>query len=142
MIIVPFRPEHLSMIHVQEAQKDEFEYMADSMNPAAIAAAGEAMTAIDGDEILFIIGRVKQWARRYVVWLLLSDIARARMVKVVRSIRRIIDLKVGDGRHELVVRQGFDAGCKLAKLIEFKLHHYEEKFMPDGSDAFVYVRHI
>ena len=143
MKIIPFEPEHVRKLNVQRMQAADILANGDPDAYAeALAKSGTAVTGIDGDEVVFCIGRVELWKGRHTVWALMSRSAGKKMFSIVKAIRRLIDAQTGLGRLEFYVRADFIEGCKLADLMKFKLHHYEEKFLPDGSDAFVYVRYV
>jgi hypothetical protein len=140
MMIVPFRSEHLSMIKEQAAQTADIEIS--EMTPAQIAGAGDAITIIIDDEVMACIGRITMWKNRHLLWALMSANASKHMVKITKALKRMLTLQVGTGRYEMYVRADFIEGCRWAKILGFKLHHFEEQFLPDGADANVYVRQL
>lgn len=143
MKIVPFEPEHLKALTVQRQQLGDLLIHGDRESYAQnLANAGVAVTGMEGDEVIFCIGRVELWKGRHTVWALMSQSAGKKMFGIVKAIRRLIDVQDGLGRLEFYVRADFKEGCKLADIMKFKMHHYEERFLPDGSDAFVYVRYV
>lgn len=143
MIIVPFRPEHIDMIEIQPAQvPDAMCHNFNKMSMEQLRAAGPAITGIIDDKVIFCLGRFEVWNGRHIVWSLLSKHAAKHMVSVVRAIKRALNMQTGMGRLEIIVRAAFPEGCKLAEMMGFKMHHYEEKFLPDGTDAKIYVRYV
>ena len=143
MNIVPFDKSHIDAIIPQRAQASDL-LMAreDESSMDVITENSDALTGMVDGKPVFCIGKTKQWKGRYIVWALLSNTANKHMVAIVRACRRIIEAQRGDGRHEIIVRADFQEGCKLAKMMGFKFHHDEERFLPDGTDAKIYVRYI
>jgi hypothetical protein len=104
--------------------------------------AGPAITGMIDGEIVVCLGKATQWKGRHIIWSVMSNKAGKHMVRIVRAMRRLVDAQTGEGRLEIIVRADFTEGCKLAKMMGFKMHHHEEQFMPDGSDANIFVRFI
>lgn len=145
MKMVPFEPKHLRAINPQSAQATEL--LSQGATPEECAqsliSSGPAMTGLDGGEVIFIVGKSEQWPGRHIVWSMMSKNAGKYMVSIVKALKRLLVLAVGDGRIEVIVRADFPEGCRLVeRFFDFKFHHYEEKFLPDGADAKIYVRHM
>lgn len=136
MNIIPFKPEHALRIVLQDEQAD----MKTELSPEALAASGESFTAMVGDEVIAVVGRARQWDRRWVVWAMLSKNAGPHMLAVTRFTKRLLELGRMDGRMELMVKSSFSAGHRWARILGFKWHHHEEQFLPGGVDADIYVR--
>lgn len=136
MNIVPFEPAHADRIDLQEEQCK----IGSEVTSEELARAGDAFTGMIGDEVLFCAGRVRQWQGRWLLWAMLSKDANKYMLQITRAIRRLIDLAAMDGRLEVIVRSGFEEGHRWAKILGMRYHHHEERFLPDGSDADIYVR--
>lgn len=135
MIVVDYKPEHALRIRVQKAQQEVVltpEY-------AQSLAQGPAMTGLVGDDPMFCIGKQMIWEGRWIVWGLLSEDAHEHMLAITRIARRMVALQ--RGRHEMIVRTGFKQGDRWARILGFTWHHHEERFLPNGKDAEIYVRH-
>lgn len=145
MKIVPFELEHLGQIQPQAAQATELltKGVTSKEYTDNLLSTGPAMTGIDGDEVVFIIGKSEQWPGRHIIWSIMSQNAGKYMFGIIKSIKRLIDTAAGDGRMEVIVRADFPEGCRLVeRFFDFKFHHYEERFLPDGADAKIYVRYM
>lgn len=143
MKLIPFELEHLDRIQPQAAQATELlvKGVTSKEYTQNLLSTGPAITGISGDEVVFIIGKSEQWPGRHIIWSVMSKNAGKFMFGIVKSIKRLVDTAIGDGRIEVIVRADFPEGCRLVeKFFDFKFHHYEEKFLPDGSDALIYVR--
>lgn len=143
MDIVPFSPEHIVRIKAQPAQiPDAMCHGMTEAHAKNLMAVGPAVTGMVGDEIIFCLGKAEIWKNRHVVWSMMSESAGKHMIGIVRAARRLIAMQAGDGRLEVMVRAEFGEGCRFAELMGFKFHHYEERFLPDGGDARIYVRYV
>ena len=135
MIILPFRPEHAAMIALQAKQRE----ISGHVNGSELFAAGPAVTGMINDRVIFCGGKAMQWEGRWILWALLSDEAKRHMVSATRCAKRFISEQVG-GRVEAIVRCDFKEGHRWVKLVGLDWHHREERFLPGGLDADVYVR--
>ena len=145
MKIVPLTVEHVINIKPQQRQQSELAVLPAMREYAdSLMAAGPGLAGINDDgDVVFIIGKAIQWKGRHIVWSLMSHNAGKCMISIVRACRRLIESSAGDGRLELIVQADFAEGCRMAnELLGFSYHHYEEKFLPDGSDARIYVRYV
>jgi hypothetical protein len=144
MKIVPFEPSHLGTITPQRSQVVDLLCSKDAVaESTALANSGPAITGMHDGEVIFCAGSVKQWEGRHIIWSIMSHKAGKHMFGIVKSIKRLIPLYAGLGRMEVVVRADFPEGCRLIeKFFGFTFHHYEEKFLPGGADARIYVRYL
>lgn len=144
MKFIPFEPGHIGAIRPQPAQAADLLCAEEVPDHAeSMYEAGPALTGMVGNDIVFCIGKITQWRGRHIVWALMSEKAGQHMVAIVRSLKQMIENSKGDGRLELIVRSDFPQGCKLAeKILGFQFHHREERFLPDGADANIYVRYV
>lgn len=137
MNIVDFRPEHLTKIRVQHKQTD---FEQSLQYGRELAVAGEAWTGLEGDEVLFCAGKVRQWQGRYVLWAVLSREARKYMTQITRAVKRGMMLLDENCRYEAYVQSDFIQGHRWARMVGMEWHHHEEKFLPGRIDADIYVR--
>ena len=136
--IVPYRPEHLLRLALQESQQ----YLAKLITPDyAEALAGlDAYTALDGDEILGCAGVVPMWENRAVLWAYLSPDIGPRFSRIHRAARRFVE-GLPYRRLELTVDEGFEQGHRWARLFGFTLECERMRaYRPDGGDSSMYVR--
>lgn len=137
MNIVDFQPEHLMRLRVQEAQPGAEPSL---IYGQQLAAAGPAWTGVDGDLILFCAGKAMQWKGRYILWAILSREAKRYMLQITRAVRRGMLLLEGGCRFEAIVQSDFIQAHRWARMVGMQWHHREERFLPNGADADIYVR--
>lgn len=137
MKIVPYIPEHAVRIRLQAAQA-EVAGMVGTGYADALSKAGEAYSVLNGEEVIFCGGVANIWPGRSMLWSLLSETANKHMLFLTRGVRRFILLQ--SGRIETIVRADFQEGHRWAKLCGLNWHHHEEKYLPGGFDADIYVR--
>jgi hypothetical protein len=142
MDIIPFKPEHITMIDVQQAQtSDDACVRRNDDYGKWLATTGPAITGMVDGRVIFCVGKAKQWEGRHIIWSVLSKDAGKYLLRITKALRRILMIQEGEGRLELIVRADFKNGCDWASVLGFEQHHFEEKFLPDGADAWIYVRH-
>lgn len=135
MMIVDFDPLHAELIVPQPLQA--FEIGATSARE--LASGGPAATLVVDSRVVMCGGIVRQWEGRWILWSLLSADAGKYMVRATRYAQRLIDWRRGD-RVEAIVRSDFPQARRWAELVGLKWHHHEEKFLPGGFDAEIFVR--
>lgn len=137
MIIVPMKPEHITEIKVQ---KKQLEIIGCFSIPYAmeLMALGPAFAGLRGNEVVGCGGVAKLWEGRYMLWSILSESAGPHMLAIIRATKRL--LRTQTGRVEAVVRSDFTEAHRLVKMCGLRWHHHEEKFLPGGLDADIYVR--
>jgi hypothetical protein len=133
MNIVPFVPAHVGAMIVQPAQAGDID--AESLS----SPYGMAWTAMDGEQPIACAGLVEVWSGRAYAWALLSADAGRHMVSITRAIRYRLDTAKFN-RIELAVAAGFAPGVRFARLLGFELEAKARRYMPNGGDAFIFVR--
>lgn len=139
MKIVPFEPSHLVGIDLQEWQSE----ITGELSPGyatSLASAGPAFTGIDGDVVVFCGGCAKMWEGRHIVWSMLSKCSARHLISITRAAKRLIEMQ--SGRIEAIIRSDFDQGHRWARMCGLSFHHHEERFLPNGRDADIYVRFV
>jgi len=138
MIIIPFKPEHLKTLVLQDSQA----WMGDKLKPeygASLIKAGPCFTAMDGDEVLACAGVMNIWEGRVLAWALISDNAGKRFVRIVKAIKRFIDAHQAV-RIEATVDVDFEEGHRLMKILGFEYEGTARKYLPDGRTVCLYAR--
>jgi len=135
--IVDFQPEHLVRLRAQEAQS--------GVEPSLVygqqlAAAGPAWSGVEEGRILFCAGKAMQWEGRYILWAILSSEAKCYMLQITRAVKRGMLLLEKGCRFEAIVQSNFDQAHRWARMVGMEWHHREERFLPNGADADIYVR--
>lgn len=110
------------------------------MSPEVLVKQGVGFAGVDGGKTIFVIGRVRFWEGRYAGWALLSADAWRYMLPITRAVKAMIKLHGNDGRLEIITQCRFNEACRWAEILGFTFHHREEKFLPNGEDANIYVR--
>lgn len=138
MEIVPFQSDHLYQLRLQNAQ--EMFYAKFSPNYGrALEDSGSGWTALVDGRPVCCAGLVEQWEGRALAWCLLSEDSGTYFVRLVRAIRRALDMAHWR-RVEANVDAEFVQGIRLANLLGFEVESKLQKFTPEGRDAFMYVR--
>lgn len=140
MHIVPFQAEHARTIALQHAQavvdmgRNSFE------DAALLERYGGGFTAIDNGQVIACAGLAEQWQGRMLAWAMLAgDIGPHRFVRVTRAIRRALDLAQCD-RIEMQVDADHPQAIRWAQTLGFEVESRMRRFLPDGRDAFMFVR--
>ena len=140
MKIIPFMPEHLQQMDIQDAQT-LFEAEMNSGEYAASLSAHGGWTGMRGDEVVACAGLIPIWKGRFGAWSVISrSIGPDGMLSLTRAIRR--GLAMQPGRVEIIVAEGFEEGHRWARMHGFTLDTpvVMQGFFPDGSGAFQYSR--
>lgn len=140
MIVTDFKPEHLLSIEPQPAQMDAMGSLTIEHGKMFIDKGGKAVTGIADGITMFCCGYVPIWRGRWLGWSLISKYIGTKMVWMIRVMRRSLDAHDQPGRIEIIVRDNFPQGRRMAEMLGFRFHHHEEKFLPDGSNADIFVR--
>lgn len=106
----------------------------------ALEMAGQAYTAMVDGRPIACSGLVEQWPGRALAWALLAnDIGAHTFVRVSRAVRRYLD--ASDYRRiEMQVDADHPQAIRWAQLLGFEVEGKRAKFLPDGRDAFEFVR--
>ena len=140
MEFVPMKAEHAflmkNMIGVH-AEANITEEVAQN-----VEKTGNAVTAIDGDEVLGIAGITEKWEGTGVAWAWLSRDWKRYARKITEEIIRNLD-RSEFPRIELAVRVDFPAGHRWAKMLGFTLETpFAARYGPDGRAYSVYVKGV
>ena len=131
-----FRPVHLARMRAQHAQRIELEHA-----EALTMPYGQSWTALDGEEPIACAGVVEVWEGRAYAWALLSEYAGPHMLTLTRVIRsRLASLPYR--RVEMAVDAGFNAGCRWALMLGFRLETPEpmRAYLPNSRPAYLFAR--
>lgn len=138
MNIVPLKAEHLERIQAQGAQ----EYVSSWITPQIKAelAGSNSFAAVDGDEVLGCAGVIEYWPGRAAAWAILSGNCGRNFVRIHRAVLAFFQLQTFR-RLEATADVGFGPGHRWLEMLGFKLETDRMAgYMPDGSDAAMYVR--
>ena len=127
-----FRPEHLDAIVVR--QEDKFK-------PKAVS--GMAVTFLDGDTPIAILGGFPFGYSTYHVWGIVSDKIRETPISFHKETVKLLDLlrdKFKLRRIQLDVRCSFHDGQEWAEALGFKREGVMKKFAADGEDCWLFAQ--
>lgn len=138
MIIAKFKPEHLDRIELQDSQADDTAMIADPEYRARLMMT-DAYTVFIGGEVMLCAGVSEIFEHRAVAWSLVSRHAG----KEFRVIHRAVDgflRQCKYDRVEMMVKSGFVAGERWAKLLGMEKEGLMRMCGPDKQDYFMYAR--
>jgi hypothetical protein len=138
MEILPFQPEHLRTLVLQEAQS-WMGPMLQSDYGDMLKRSGPCFTALDGDQVMACAGVLKMWENRDQAWALLSADSGRMFVPIYRGIRRFLEMH-DTRRIEATVDSEFAAGHRLMQMLGFRREGRMVAYLPDGRDCDLYAR--
>lgn len=138
MNIVPFAPEHLRALVLQDAQA----WMGPMLQHdygESLRRGGPCFTAMDGDEIIACAGVIQIWENRELAWALISARSGPYFTRIYRAIKRFLDMH-NVRRIEATVDSNFAAGHRLMKMLNFEREGTMRAYLMDGRDCDLYAR--
>lgn len=133
MNIIPFEPAHVGMMRIQPGQCPD-------VDPSTMAADfGTAWTAMVEGRPIGCAGLLQMWPGRAYAWALLAEDAGPHMLALTRAIRFRL-AESGFRRIEMAVDAEFLPGVRWAVMLGFELEARARKYMPNGRDAWIFVR--
>ena len=138
MNIIPFEPDHLQTLALQDSQA----WVMPMLSPeygAMLKKAGLCFTAMEGEEIMACAGIMKIWEGRDLAWALISGNSGKHFIKIYRAIKLFIDTHP-TRRIEATVDFNFAEGHRLMRMLGFEYEGKARAFMPDGRDVGLYAR--
>ena len=139
MMILPFQPDHLTALSLQDAQSHLW-----GVVPADygfwLRAQGNAYTFLIADRPVACCGLVQEWEGRAFAWALLSPAVRPVMGRLTRLVDRYFTMSPVR-RIEAQVPEGFEQGHRWARLLRFENEGPMKHYLPDGGTAYRYARY-
>lgn len=140
MHVIPFRPDHLHALVLQEAQFAAMPMLSKHGYGEVLMQAGPCFTLADSDgRVYACAGLMDMWENRAHAWALLSHDAGRYFVRIVRAMRAYLELQ-DIRRIEAAVDAQFSQGHRLMHMLGFEREGHMRAFMPDGRDAVLYGR--
>lgn len=140
MNIVAFRPEHLTMLELQEAQAELADTIAlPGYGECVAAAPGQAFTVMDGETVLACGGAIELWPGRALIWSLVSDKAGQHLRFIHRAVAGFLD-QAPWTRVEAHVDARFKQGVQWIRMLGFQREGTMRAFTPQGRDLDLYSR--
>lgn len=139
--IIPFQPEHLSVLTLQPSQEYMLPAVARDGYGAEIAAGGPAYSALADGRIIACAGVWNIWPGRGAAWALLAQDVPCHFIAVHRAVRTFLD-HCGIARVEAYVDPGFDAANRWMRMLGFRLETPVPmaKFGEGGREMLLYAR--
>lgn len=141
MRVVAFRPEHVRVLELQNAQRYFAGELAGDAYGRVLASSGHAFTALDGDRVIACSGCVEIWDNRAMAWALISKDAGRHMVGVHKAVAGFLACAPWR-RIEATVDVGFEAGMRWMAMLGFVRETLEpmRAYRPDGGDCYLFAR--
>lgn len=139
MTLEPLRRDHLTRLRLQPAQRYFSGALSDPDYAVELAEAGPAYALVAGERVLAVGGVAERWHGVGLAWSLLA----ADIGPHLRTLIRLTDGFFKQGpwhRLEIAVDDGFEEGCRLARLLGFEREGLAKKYTPDGRDCWIFAR--
>lgn len=138
MEIVPFHPDHLQELILQDAQA----WMGPMLRPEygdALVRGGPCFSAIAGGQVIACSGVLRMWENRDQAWALLASNSGRHFIGIYRGMRRFLDLHEAR-RVEATVDHNFSEGHRLMSMLGFQHEGLMRAYLMDGRDCDLYAR--
>lgn len=140
MMIVPFKPEHLTLIDMQEQQITARDILRDQPGLAGmLRSSGDAYTVLVDGQPIICAGLLNVGDGRAHAWALFAQHSGRYFVKLIRYIGRYLDT-VSFRRIEATVDVRFFAAIRLANILGFEREGVMKAYGRDGGDHYLYAR--
>lgn len=138
MSLIPFRAEHLSLIQVQDAQRNVSHFM--THEHAKTLETALSFTYAANGVVFGVGGLVELWPGRAAMWAYLDRNAGRHFVAIHRAALAL--LEIADFRRvEADVDVDFAEGHRWLKLLGFTLEAPRMRaYLPTGTDSALYAR--
>ena len=133
MRFIALEQHHLRLLRPQDAQAHE------ATDEALSAPVGQGWTAVVDGLPICCGGIVPVWPGRAYAWALLDRDAGPHMLALTRGIRSLL-AGAGWRRLEMAVDAEFLPGKRWAEMLGFRAEALAPKYLPNGHDAWVFVR--
>lgn len=137
MIVERFKPEHLELMRVQAAQRQDVVFLSAMLREAF--GIFPAFTGFVGEEPIACAGILPGLFGMGEMWAFLSERAGPHMLALTRAGERLIAL-YPFRRLETDVPVNFSPGCRWLELLGFEWEGPMRKYGLDGSDHYRYAR--
>lgn len=139
MDIVPYRPEHLQAIELQDSQLYLENFITDDLANALVDDKWSWTGIIDG-KVICCAGVQTIWDGRGVAWAYIAGGIEHDFIKIHRAVKSGLD-QCDLNRIEITVDCGFKEGHRWANMLGFKLEAGRMRgFTPSGQDHSLYAR--
>lgn len=139
MTIVPFEPEHLSQMNLQERQQRTMSHMTREWL-AVLARGGPAISVMDEGTIIASGGLVVHSPQAGFVWAAFSEGAGRYFLALHHAARRVLALGYALDRIEAVTEVDFAQGRRWLEILGFRCEETLPNDGPNGEDHLRYAR--
>lgn len=136
--VIPFQPQHLSMIDFQPSQVGIMDVVGDEY-AISLKESGPCYTGMDGDRVVCCAGLSIMWDNRAIGWVKMSKHAGKDLRFIHKAVQDIID-NAGFRRVEAYVDSSFKEGKRWVKMLGMQYEGTMRAFGPDGRDHDLYAR--
>lgn len=140
---VPFRPEHMGDIELQEAQACFRVLMSKATYGQALCEPGLSFSGLVNGIIVGCAGVLPHWPGRAIAWAVLSNQIPARAwPAITRKVIQVFDAAHAQGhaRIECTVDCEHYTGMEWVRRLGFDKPVRLERYSPQGRDHFLYRR--
>lgn len=140
MMIVPYKPEHLAIMDIQEKQIAARGILQGQPGLAGmLRSSGDAYTVLVDGQPIICAGLIDQGDGRAHAWALFAQNSGRYFVKLIRYIGRYLDT-VPFRRIEATVDVRFFEAIRLAQILGFEREGTMKAYGRDGGDHYLYAR--
>jgi hypothetical protein len=139
MKVIPYTPEHLKLLDLQQGQSEFRVYLGSDKYAQWLADVGPAYSGFVGDEMIACAGFVPQHENRAIVWALVGSNAAKHFLAIHRAVLKALNAHPYR-RVETVVKTGFAEGARWAEMLGMQYEGTMRKHGLNGEDFDLYAR--
>ena len=138
MKVIPFRPEHIGLMNLQEHQR----LVISSLTMpylSQIISAGPTLSAVVDDRVIACAGIASPGLGIGTLWAVVAKDAGPYFIRLDRCVRRFLEIPKLR-RIEASSEVDFAPGCRWLELLGFQSEGIMRKYGPNGEDHMRYAR--
>jgi hypothetical protein len=136
--VIPFEPEHIQRLELQDAQQYMVSHICVEYLKALQAVGPSASAEVDG-RIIASAGVAFQGFGMGVLWAFVAKDAGRHFVKLDRCVRRLLSI-TSLKRIEATTEVSFHQGCRWLELLGFENEGRMRAYGPNGEDHYRFAR--
>lgn len=138
MIVIPFRPEHVAAMNLQEHQRLAVSVL--TMDYIAqIAHAGPSITGLVNGRVMGCCGIASPGFGIGTLWAFVAQDSGPHFIRLDRCVRRLLEIPKLR-RIEASAETDFRNGCRWLEMLGFQSEGVMRKYGPHGEDHMRYAR--